>query len=111
MNKVIIFQLVLFMVLIVGSILGFIGWNRVGQVFLAAGIIDLILSIAAWRGWPILRGDIANDAPLSKRDSSEAASDEYALAHVRPSIRFVVKIAGIGILIIGIGVILIVFST
>jgi hypothetical protein len=111
MNKIIIFQMVLFMLLIVASILGFIGWNRVGQVFLAVGIIDIILSIAAWRGWPILRGDIANDAPLSKRDSSEAATGNYALADVRPSIGFVVKIAGIGILIIGIGVILIVFSS
>jgi hypothetical protein len=111
MNKVIIFQMVLFAVLVVGSLLGSIGWERVGQVFLAVGIIDLILSIAAWRGWPILRGDIANNTPLSKRDSGEAARDEYAIAHDHPSTGFVVKIAGIGILTVGFGVILIVFAS
>ena len=111
MNKVIIFELVLLAVLIVGSLLGSIGWERVGQIFLAVGIIDLILSIAAWRGWPILRGDIANNAPLSNRDSREATSDEYAIAHGHPTIGFEVKIAGIGILTVVIGVILIVFSS
>jgi hypothetical protein len=83
MNRVIIIQMGLFAILIVGSLLGLISWERVGQVSLAVGIIDLILSIAAWRGWPILRGDIALNNPLSKRDSREATCDEYAIARER----------------------------
>lgn len=111
MKRVIIFQLVLFTVLIIVSLLGSIGWKRVGEVFLAVGIIDIILSIAAWRGWPILRGDISNNAPLSNRDFGEVAREEYATAHIRQSIGFVMRIAGIGIFIVGIGVILIIFSS
>lgn len=82
---------------------GFIDLERVGQVFLTVGIIDLIMSIAAWRGWSILRGDISNNAPLNRRDSGEVARDEYSLDHARPSTGFIVKIAGIGIVAFGIG--------
>jgi hypothetical protein len=106
MNRVIIFQMVLLALLIVGSLLGSIGRERVGQVFLAVGIIDLILSIASWRGWPILRGDISNNAPLSTRDSGEGAHDEYSLDHEQPSTEFIVKIASIGIVTFGVGIVL-----
>jgi hypothetical protein len=111
MNRVIIIQLVLFVLLIIGSLSGLISWERVGQIFLAVGIIDLILSIAAWQGWPILRGDVANNNPLSKLDSREAASDEFAIAYDRPSTGFIVKIAGIGILTVVAGVILNIFAS
>lgn len=109
MNRIIIFQMVLFALLIVGSLLGSIGWERVGQVFLVVGIIDLILSIAAWRGWPILRGDISNNAALSKRDYGEATRDKYSVDDDHPSAGFLMRITGVGILTCGVGVILLVY--
>jgi hypothetical protein len=111
MNRVIIIQLVLFVLLIIGSLSGLISWERVGYVFLAVGIYDLILSFAVWRGWPILRGDIANNNPLRKLDSREAASDEFAIAYDRPSTGFIVQIAGIGILTVVVGIILNIFAS
>ena len=85
---------------------GSIGLERAGHVFLTVGIIDLLMSIAAWRGWSILRGDASNNAPLSQRDSGEAARDEYSLDHERPSTRFMVTIASLGIVAFGIGPVL-----
>ena len=40
-----------------GLLFGSIVLERAGHVFLTVGIIDLLMSIAAWRGWSILRGD------------------------------------------------------
>ena len=68
-----------------GLLFGSIGLERARHVFLTVGIIDLLMSSAAWRGWSILRGDASNNAPLSKRDSGEVARDEYSLDHERPS--------------------------
>lgn len=109
MNTFIIIQIILFALLIAGSLSGYIGWTRVGQLFVAAGFYDFMLSIAAWRGWPILRGDVSYNAPLNKRDSGEAIRNEYSLEE-RPSAGFVTKVAGIGVLTFGVGVILLVFS-
>jgi len=111
MNNVIIFQMLLLAVVVVGWILGSIGLERVGQIFLAVGIIDLIMSFLAWRGWRILRGDISTNAPINKYDSREPAQDEYSIDHDRPSTGFVVKVAIIGMIALGIGVILLIFSS
>jgi amino acid transporter len=106
MNRLILFEMIIFAFVIVGSLLGSLGLDRAGQVFLAVGIIDLIMSIAALRGWPMLRGDISNLAPLSKRDSGEAARDEYSMDHDRPSTGFAVEVTITGIVAIGIGIVL-----
>jgi hypothetical protein len=110
-NRVILFELVFFASVIVGARIGSIGWETAGQVFLTFGIINLLMSIAAWRGWSILRGDASNNAPLSKRDSGEVARDEYALDHERPSTRFIVTIASIGIVAFSIGLVLLLLSS
>jgi hypothetical protein len=60
-----------------GLLFGSIGLERARHVFLTVGIIDLLMSIAAWRGWTTLWGDASNNAPLTKRDSGEVARDEY----------------------------------
>jgi hypothetical protein len=44
-----------------GWLFGSIGLERAGHVFLTVGIIDLLMSSAAWRGWSILRGDASNN--------------------------------------------------
>jgi len=38
-----------------GLLFGSIGLERARHVFLTVGIIDLLMSSAAWRGWSILR--------------------------------------------------------
>ena len=89
-----------------GLLFGSIGLERARHVFLTVGIIDLLMSSAAWRVWSILRGDASNNAPLSKRDSGEVARDEYSLAHERPSTRFMVTIDSLGIVAFSIGLVL-----
>jgi hypothetical protein len=54
-----------------GLLVGSTGLDRAAHVIPAVGIIDLLMSSAAWRGWSILRADASNNAPLSKRDSGE----------------------------------------
>ena len=49
-----------------GLLFGSIGLERAGHVFLTVGIIDLLMSSAAWRGCPILRGDASNNVPESR---------------------------------------------
>jgi hypothetical protein len=85
MNKPILFQVILFVLLLMGSFAGLISLLRLGQVFLGIGILDLVLSAAALLGWPMLRGDISEQAPLSRRDSHEVSS-EYLPDHDRPSV-------------------------
>lgn len=109
MNRIILFETFIFAVVIVSAVFGSIGLERVGQVFLAVGIIDLIMSMAAWRGWPILRGDASNQRPLNKRDSGEVARDEFSWDYESPSTGFTVKIAALGIFSFGIGVILLLY--
>jgi len=70
-----------------GLLFGSIRLERAGHVFLMVGIIHLLMSSAAWRGWSIPGGDASNNAPLSKRDSGEVARDEYSLDHERPANR------------------------
>ena len=111
MNRVIAFEIFIFALVTIGLLFGSISWERAGYVFLTVGIIDLLMSIAAWRGWSILRGDTSDNAPLSKRDSGEVAPDEYALDHDRPSTRFIVTIASIGVAAFGIGLVLVLFSS
>jgi hypothetical protein len=107
MNRVIAFEIFIFVVVIIGLLFGSIGWERVGYVFLTVGILNLLMSIAAWRGWSILRGDTSNNAPLSKRDSGEVARDAYSLDHERPSTQFIATIASIGVVAFGIGLVLV----
>jgi len=83
------------------------GLERARRVFLTVGIIDLLMSSAAWRGWSILRGDASNNAPHSKPDSGEVAHDDYSLDHERPSTRFIVTIASPGIVALSIGLVLV----
>ena len=110
MNKLILFEIVLFASVLTGSLFGILSLQRAGQVFLAIGIIDLIMSIAALRNWPMLRGDISNIAPLSKRDSDETPRNQYSSDHDRPSTGFVIMAAVTGIIAIAIGAILIFIS-
>ena len=107
MNRVIAFEIFIFALVIVGLLFGSLGLEGAGHVFLTVGILDLLMSIAVWRGWSILRGDASNNAPLSKRDSGEVAPDEYSMDHQRPSTEFIVRIAGIGIVAFGIGLVLV----
>ena len=107
MNRVIAFEIFIFAIVIVGLLFGSFSLERAGYVFLTVGIIDLLMSIAAWRGWSILRGDVSNNAPLSKLDSGEVARDEYALDRERPSTRFIVTIASIGVVAFGTGLVLV----
>jgi hypothetical protein len=89
-----------------GLLSGSIGLERAGHIFLMAGIIDLLMNIAAWRGWSILGGDASNNAPLSKRDSEEVARDEYSLDHERPSTRFMATTTSPGIVAFSFGLVL-----
>lgn len=68
MNKLILFQIILFALLIVALISGIASLFRLGQVFLGIGILDLVISVAALLGWPMLRGDISNQAQLSRQN-------------------------------------------
>ena len=92
-----------------GLLFGSIGLARAGHVFLTVGMIDILMSLAAWRRWPILRGDVSNNAPLNRRDSGEAARDEYSADRDRPSAGFIVTTAVIGAVAIGVGVVLLQF--
>lgn len=89
-----------------GLLFSSIGLERARHVFLTVGIINLLMSSAAWRDWLILRGDDSNNAPLSKRDSGEVACEEYSLDHERSSTRFMVTIASLGIVAFSIGLVL-----
>jgi hypothetical protein len=68
MNKLILFQIILFALLIVALISGIVSLFRLGQVFLGIGILDLVISVAALLGWPMLRGDISNQAQFSRQN-------------------------------------------
>ncbi len=109
MNRVVVFEIFLFVLVVAGVLLGSIGLEKAGQVFLTVGIIDILMSLAAWRRWPILRGDVSNNAPLNKRDSGEAARDEYSMDQDRPSAGFVARTAVIGGVAFGIGIVLLLF--
>ena len=49
-----------------GLLFDSIGLKSAGHVFPTVGIIDLLMSSVAWRGWSILRGDASNNAPESR---------------------------------------------
>src|SRR5512138_1969517 len=109
MNRVIIFEIFLFVLVTAGVLFSSLGLDRAAYVFLTVGIIDILMSLAAWRRWPILRGDVSNNTPLTRRDSGEVARDEYSADHDQPSARFIVTTAVIGAVTVGVGVVLLQF--
>jgi len=111
MNKFILFEMTQFVFIVIGSLLGILTWYRAGQVFFVIGVVALVMSIAAWRGWPMLRGDISHFAPLSKRDSSEIAGNGYPMEQESPSIGFVLCVTVSGFIAIAIGLYMILSSS
>lgn len=107
MNKFILIEIILVAIVVVSSLFGFISLLRVGQGILALGIINLVISLAAFFGWPVLRGDVTDLAPINRQESFEIARDEYALNHDRASSVFAIKVAVTGIIAIGVGLVLI----
>lgn len=107
MNKLVLFQIILFALLVVGSFAGVVSLLRVGQVFLGIGILDLVISLAARLGWPMLRGNVSEQARLSRRDSREVAADRYSLGGDHPSAGFTIRLALVGTGAIGVALLLI----
>jgi hypothetical protein len=106
-NKLILFQISLFVLLLIGSFAGLVSLLRVGQLFLGIGILDLVASAAALLGWPMLRGDVLDQARLSSRDSREVAAGGYSLDGDRPSTGFALRLALVGTGAIGAALVLI----
>jgi hypothetical protein len=106
MNKILAFEMILFGLIVVGLLAGFLSLDRTGQLFLALGLIDLLMSLAAWRSWPVLRGDISNQGSLTRQDVGEADRSAAVTAQDRPSPRFIVLTAVTGIFAIGVGALL-----
>lgn len=106
MNKPIIFQLILYIVVIGGAVSGLLTILRAGQVILGMGIIDLILGIAALLRMPILRGDVSTLNPLGIGDMGEGG-DGHDLENVRPSTRLWLPMLFIGIVGIIVGLVMI----
>jgi hypothetical protein len=110
MNRILAFEVLLFVVLVAAALLGYVGLERVGQVILGIGLIELVLSLLAWAGWPVLRGDISGNRALTKQDSRETARDDPSIDHDRASRAFAIQLALAGVLATGMGVILIFFA-
>jgi hypothetical protein len=111
MNRILAFEVLLFVVLVAAALLGYVGLERVGQVILGIGLIELVLSLLAWAGWPVLRGDISGNRALTKQDSRETARDDpSSIDHDRASRAFAIQLALAGVLATGMGVILIFFA-
>ena len=97
MNKLFIVLIILTSVSIFGYLFRVISLAQTGQILLAFGIMDILIGLAAWRGWKILRGDIAENAPLNKHDAGEKAHNEIGPGAGRPTDRFAVEMASFGI--------------
>ena len=97
MNSLFIIQLILIGVLIFSFFFRVVSLAQTGQILLALGIINLLIGLAAWRGWKILRGDIAENVPLNNHDTGEEAYKEFGLGAGRPTNQFAVEMAGFGI--------------
>jgi hypothetical protein len=58
-------------------------------------------------GWPVLRGDVSTQSPLTRRDSVEEQGNLDPSKRERPSGKFLFGLAGLGIVALAAGIILI----
>jgi hypothetical protein len=107
MSKLIFFEVILLILVLVSYLSGGISLLKAGQVILGIGIIDLVIGISSLFGWHILQGDVSDQAPLSKIDSREITVDNSTIYPDRPSTSFGVKLTLLGIIVVVVGIALI----
>jgi hypothetical protein len=111
MNKLIAFEAILLIFILVSYLTGGISLPKAGQVILGIGIIDLVIGIFSLFGWRILRGDVSDQAPLNKIDSREITVDNSIIYPERPSTSFGIKLILLGIIVVVVGlVVILIFS-
>jgi hypothetical protein len=106
MNKLIFFEAILLILVLVSYLSGGISVLKAGQVILGIGIIDLVIGIFSLFGWRILRGDVSDKAPLDKIDSREITVDDYIICSDRPSTSFGIKLILLGTIVVVVGLVL-----
>jgi len=100
MSRLILIELVIFILAAISSLLGIVDIQRVGQVLLALGIINLVLAVLAWIRVPFIRGDISMLEPITCRELEVVSPKQDTSDLVRPSVGLVARTAGIGIIAI-----------
>ena len=106
MSGFIIFEILLLALIWISSLFDVVSSTTVSFVFIGIGLINFIIGLFAWRGWPILRGDISDNSPIQRQDGYELGHGDTSLDHDRPSTRLIVLIFTIGVITLSVGILL-----
>jgi len=107
MVYLLIFDALFIVLLILFSFVGVINATRAGQVLIGSSLIHITLAVFSYFGWPVLRGDISSQFPLTRQDSIERQSDPDLSKQERPSRIFVFGLVGLGVFALVAGLLLI----
>jgi hypothetical protein len=106
MSGFIIFEILLLALILIFSLFDVISSATAAFVFLGFSLSNFIIGLSAWRGWPILRGDISENSPIKRQDGYELGHDDSSLDHDRPSTRLIVLMFTIGVIALSVGILL-----
>ena len=106
MSGFIIFEILLLALIWISSLFDVVSSTTVSFVFIGIGLINFIIGLFAWRGWPILRGDISENSPIQRQDGYKLGHSDSSLDHDRPSTRLIVLVFTIGVFALSVGILL-----
>lgn len=75
MQRIFFYQVVFIGFLSAAVMFDMISRERLGQVLVGLGVIDLVLGLLARAGLPVLRGDAADQAPLRESEMGAPVRD------------------------------------
>lgn len=110
MFNLLIFDTLLIVLFALSSFLGVINFTRAGQVLIGIAVLNFTLAVLSFFGWPVLRGDISTQLPLTKQELIESQDDLNPSKQERPSRSFVFGLIGLGVVAFAVGLILIFFK-
>ncbi len=103
MIYLLIFDMLFIVLFILASWFGMINPTRAGEVLLGIALINIVLAIFSYFQWPVLRGDISQQAPLTRRDgiTKQGSLDLSQAQHPPKSFVFGLFVLGAFALIVG----------
>ena len=106
MSGFILFEILLLALITILFLFDVVSSATAAFVFIGCSLSNFIIGLSAWRGWPILRGDVSDNSPIQRQDGYQLGQGESSLDHNRPSSNIIIFIFALGVVALIVGVLL-----
>jgi hypothetical protein len=106
MSGFILFEILLLALIMILFLFDVVSSATAAFVFIGFSLSNFIIALSAWRGWPILRGDVSDNSPIKRQDGYQLGQGESSLDQNRPSANVIIFIFALGVVALSVGVLL-----